>query len=142
MKPTILTLMLALALSSPACLIDNGHNDCYGDDCHVDSANFGFWWEFELGDGSLTDSCLRADVSRVDVRIYDEYGDLEYAVLDRPCGDMGLDLFDFYPGWYEIQLKARCGSGAYTHESWYDLWADAGENDFGVLTLDYLGPCF
>jgi hypothetical protein len=46
-----------------------------------------------LGDGSLTDSCLRADVSRVDVRIYDEYGDLEYAVLDRPCGDMGRLFF-------------------------------------------------
>ncbi len=122
-------------------IVDHEDQGCYGDYCGEGPGNMGFWWSFELADGSVTDSCELADVSRVDVRVYDSDGYLEYSVLDRPCGDLGLDLTNFASGWYDIQLVGRCSVGTTTHEGWFNQYIYPGENELGVLTLDYLGPC-
>jgi len=142
MKIANIALLAALVLAAPGCLIvDHEDPGCYGDYCGTEIGNFGFWWSFELDDGFVSDSCAVADVARIDVRVFDDYGDLEYAVLDRPCGDLGLDLIDFYTGYYELQLTGICPSGAVTHEGWYEFYVGPGDNELGVLVLDYLGPC-
>ena len=123
----------------PGCFVYT--DDPYPVDPDPTINSFGFYWFFELPNGDITDSCSLADVARVDVLVYYD-GDLEYAVYDRPCGDMGLDLYDFFRGWYEIQLIAYCPLGVATHEALYEsVWIDRGHNELGDLVLDYLGPC-
>jgi len=142
MRIANMSLLAALILFAPGCLIvDHEEPGCYGDGCTTTIGNFGFWWSFELQDGSLSDSCAVADVARIDVRVYDDWGDLEYVVLDRPCNDLGLDLLDFYTGYYDLQLTGRCPLGRITHEGWYEVYVGPGPNELGVLSLDYLGPC-
>jgi len=142
MKIANIALLAALVLAAPGCLIvDHEDPGCYGDYCGDPIGNFGFWWSFELADGSVSDSCDVADVARMDVRVFNDRGDLEYAVLDRPCRDLGLDLYDFRTGRYDLQLTGRCSLGSVTHEGWYEVYVDAGENELGVLVLDYLEPC-
>lgn len=138
----LLACLLTSAFISSGCMIvDHESPGCYGDECGLGPGNMGFWWSFELADGTTTDSCQMADVARVDVRVYDNEGYLEYSVLDRPCGDLGLDLTNFASDWYDIQLVGRCSSGTTTHEGWFNEYIYPGVNELGVLTLDYLGPC-
>lgn len=142
MKFANIALLAGLVLMAPGCLIvDHEDPGCTGDHCGTQIGNIGFWWSFELSDGDVADSCVVADVARVDVRVYDEWGELEYAVLDRPCGDLGLDLTNFYTGYYELQVTGRCNLGYVTHEGWFDFYLGPGDNELGVLVLDYLGPC-
>jgi hypothetical protein len=143
MKLAKIAILIGFCLAPASCLVvDHERVDCYGDYCDSEVGNIGFWWSFELPDGSVTDSCGLAEVARVDVRVYNDWGDLEFASMDRPCGDLGLDLFDFVSGWYSLQLTGRCNRGVITHDGYYDLWVGGGQNEFGVLVLDYLGPCW
>lgn len=143
MRIATIAILTGLMATAGGCLItDHEHIDCYGDYCGAGIGTIGFWWSFELPDGSVTDSCSLADVARVDVRVFNDRGDLEYLVPDRPCGDLGLDLFDFVSGWYGLQITGTCPSGSITHDGYFDLWVGSGSNDFGVLILDYLGPCW
>lgn len=144
MKRAHAFLMAAVvALAAPGCIfVEDGDPDCYGDYCGTGSGDIAFYWSFELADGSATDSCQLADVARIDTEVYDDQGYLEYSVFDRPCGDLGLVLTDFRPGYYELVLTGVCPLGTVTHEGWFEVWVEPGEvNDYGVLELDYLGPC-
>jgi len=145
MRSAKIALLAALVLAVPGCIIDDPLDPCYGDCCYDDCGPYygdiGFWWSFELDDGSVTDDCILADVARVDTRVYDEWDDLEYTVLDRPCGDLGLVMTNFEEGSYYIELTARCNRGTTTHEALYDVWVEPGMNDYGDLMLDYLRPC-
>lgn len=143
MKKILLSLSIfTVAFGANACLVvDHESQGCYGTDCGSSPGNIGFWWSFELADGSTTDSCELADVARVDVRVFDSEGYQEFSVLDRPCGDLGMDLTNFDSGWYDIELTGRCPTGVVTHEGWFDEYIYPGENELGVLTLDYSGPC-
>jgi hypothetical protein len=135
----ILPIMLFL---TPACIIvDHEHPGCIGEFCDENYGEIAFWWSFEMRDGSVTDSCYDAEISEMDVIIYDELGDLEFEALGRPCGDTGAIIDNFYPGTYELQLTAVCRTGMITHESYWDIEVYEGRNDFGVLILPYLGDC-
>lgn len=137
MKIVSIASLALIALSACVVVPDE---ECYGD-CYPDYGTIGFYWDFELYDTSITDDCALADVARVDIRIYDEFGQLEYSKLDCACGDAGYDLYDFYPGFYELQLTAYCPLRSVTHESTYEIEVYSGSNDFGSLTLDYLSEC-
>lgn len=140
---TLSCLMLpVLFMITPACIIvDDDHHHCVGDDCYVDLGNIEFFWDFELGFSGEVGLCYESEVAAVDVYIYDEWGDLEFRALDRPCEDTGAIIDNFYPGTYDIQLVGVCRSGAVTHEGWWTVDVYSGVNDFDYLTLSYLGPC-
>ena len=141
LKTTQIFIILALtSLAAGGCLFVDHDPDCVGDDCYADG-DIAFFWSFELADGGETSSCNLSGVARVDVEVFDEYGYSEFAVYDLACDSEGAVLTDFLPGAYEIQLVAYCRTGEPTHEAWFDLWVDSGFNDYGVLMLDYLGPC-
>lgn len=142
MKTTIGMLVPAMVLCLQGCIIvDHEDPDCIGDYCGSSTGDIEFFWAFELPDGSVTDECYLADVATMDVFIYDDFGDLEFRALDRPCEDMGAIIDNFYPGGYELELVATCRTGRITHEGWWYLDVYEGTNDFGTLTLSYLGPC-
>ncbi|MBN2497815.1 MAG: hypothetical protein JXR96_24685 [Deltaproteobacteria bacterium] len=130
------------AACAPGCLvIDHEDPGCIGD-CDPGIGDIAFYWNFELESGELTDSCTRADVARVDIEVFDSYGDSEFAVYDTPCEGQGAILTDFLAGRYHLELVAHCRNGIISHEGWYDLRVDLGENDYGTLTLDYLRSCY
>jgi hypothetical protein len=132
---------LALMLLVSGCVLIDHDHDCYGDECGTQPGDIGFYWAFRLPE-TVTDSCLQANVARMDVRLFDQYGEgLEFEVLDRPCGDQGAVLTEFWPGSYVLQLSARCRDGELGFEGWFDLSVGPGYNEFGTLTLDPLGGC-
>lgn len=133
-----------LVLASGCMIVDHhGHPGCIGDACGEEPADISFLWNFELSNGHTVDSCYMADVARIEIEIFDEWGNLEFATApDRPCEDLGATITDFLPGNYELTIRGVCPSGAYTHEGFWNLEVYSGYlNDFGVLTLPYLGPC-
>jgi hypothetical protein len=128
--------LIVIAMGASSCIIVDEHHEHGNGDIQ-------FYWDFRLPDGSTTDSCLWANVDRMDVQIFDEFGNLEF-VTDPPtsCNDGGATITDFYPGTYQIGLMGICPSGATTYEGWWDVDVFAEQvNDFGVLTLDYQGAC-
>jgi hypothetical protein len=135
------TLLASLVGGAGCVFIDPGH-DCYGDSCGTVPGDIGFYWSFELPEGGRTESCLQAGAARMDIRLYDQYGErLEFEVVDRPCGDQGAILTDFWPGSYVLQLAARCRDGGVGYVGWFDLWVGSGFNEFGTLTLEPRGGC-
>ncbi len=135
-----LSLLATTLMIAPGCFIEDHEEDCY-DDCGPGNGDIGFWWTFELADGSVTDDCFMADVARIDTRVYDEYDNLEYTVADRPCEDQGLVMTNFDEGMYYLEMTAHCRSGITTHEGQYEIWVEPGNNEYGDLVLDYLRPC-
>lgn len=141
MKAITFAILPVMLLLSPACiLVDDGHH-CVGDLCGADLGDIEFYWSFEMWDGRVTDSCYDAEISRMDVYIYDAWGDLEFRAEDRSCEDKGAIIDNFYPGTYELQLIAICRNGLITHEGFWEIEVYEDVNDFGVLTLPYLGDC-
>jgi len=141
-KTSLFMLPICLMLASQGCIIvDHEHPGCVGDACYEEPGEISFWWAFELYDGQTTDWCNVADVSRVDIVIYNSYGDPEFEALDRPCGDMGAIIDNFWPGTYEMQLVGICPTGYVTHEGWWEFEVYSGRNELGELVLDYLGDC-
>jgi hypothetical protein len=130
--------ILALTTTTFSACIMVPEDECFDGDCQTAYGSIGFYWDFELYDTSLSSDCVLADVARVDIRIYNEYGNIEYSKQDCPCVDAGYDLHDFYPGVYEIQLTAYNPLRYLTHESRYEIEVYEGANDFGTLTLNYL----
>ncbi len=140
-KSMMMTLSCLACLSFSGCyVVGNDPPGCLGGSCAVDPGEIWFYWSFEDAFGSVTDICTEAEVSRVGIYIYDDQGYLEFDA-ERPCGDFGAIIDNFYPGNYEIQLIGLCRAGWITHESWYQIDIDPGINDFGTLVLDYQGPC-
>jgi hypothetical protein len=139
------TIMLAIGsimfLSSGCIVLDHQHPGCVGADCNLQPGEIRFYWGFELEDGSSTDWCNAADVTAVDLTIYDAWGDVEFEAADRPCDDMGAIIDNFFPDDYDLQLVGICSTGEVTHEGYWTLAVDPGLNDYGTLVLDYLGPC-
>ena len=140
-KQSLWIIALSLSTLLQGCLIVDEDPDCIGDSCYAVDGDMAFYWDFELEDGSLTSSCATSEVARLDLEVFDEYGDSEFAVYDVPCESEGAILTNFLPGTYEIQLVGTCRTGEVTHEAWYELWVDSGANDYGTLTLDFLQPC-
>lgn len=142
MKAITFAILPVMLLLSPACLIVDHENPyCVGDLCGADLGDIAFCWSFEQWDGSATDSCYDAEISRMDVYIYDAWGDLEFRAEDRSCEDMCPLIDNFYPGTYELQLTAICRTGMITHEGYWEMEVYEDFNDYGVLTLPYLGDC-
>lgn len=142
MRAINIVILPILLLLSPACLIvDHEHPGCVGELCYEDYGEIAFWWSFETWDGGVTDSCYDAEVALMDIIVYDARGNPEFEALNRPCGDTGAIIDNFYPGNYELQLTAVCRTGMITHEGYWDMEVYAGRNDYGVLTLPYLGDC-
>lgn len=141
---TLSCLMLpVLFMMTPACFIvdEDPYYDCIGDECYVELGDIEFFWDFELDDYGNVGLCYESEVATVDVTIYDEWGDVEFRALDRPCEDLGAIIDNFRPGTYDIRLVGVCRSGAVTHEGWWTIDVYSGINDFDYLTLTYLGPC-
>jgi hypothetical protein len=139
-----LILLPALILLAPGCFwVDHNHHGCVGDQCGVTTGDIQFFWGFELAAGTTTDNCAVADVARIDLWIYNDLGNLEYSTSpDRPCGDLGAVITDFWPGYYQIEIEGICPTGAVTHQGVFDIEVYEGQiNDYGTLTLDYLAPC-
>ena len=142
MKAITFAILPVLLLLSPACvLVDHEGSHCIGDYCGTDLGDIAFYWSFEMGDGYVTDSCYDSEVAFVDVIIYDAWGDVEFEALNRPCGDLGAEIDNFYPDTYELQLTAFCRSGTITNEGYWDMEIYEGYNDYGTLTLPYLSDC-
>ena len=142
MRKTSVLLLPILFLLSPGCIIlDHEHPGCVGESCYVGTGEIQFYWAFEEVDGSVTDWCNVADVARIDIVIYNGWGDLEFEALDRPCEEMGAIIDQFLPDTYEMQLVGTCPTGRVTHEGWWEFDVYEGANDLGTLILDYLGAC-
>jgi len=123
-------------------MFEDDRHDCYGDGCGSLPGDIGFYWEFALPGGGSTDNCMLVDVARMDVRVYDAFGDqLEFEVRDRPCSDQGAILTDFWPGDYVLELGATCRLGGVGYTGWFDLGVFEGPNEFGTLVLDSSGGC-
>ncbi|RME25328.1 MAG: hypothetical protein D6806_08020 [Deltaproteobacteria bacterium] len=133
--------MAALAGTSACIVIDHEGSGCRGDLCWVDPGEITFYWAFELEDGSTTDWCDVADVARIDVTVYNDWGEVEFQALDRPCGDTGAIIDNFIPGTYTLNLRGICPLGVLTHEGWWTADVYPGINELGVLTLEYVGAC-
>jgi hypothetical protein len=141
-KTLAIAILPVMLLLSPACLIvDHEGPHCVGDLCGTDLGDIAFYWSFEMWDGYVTDSCYDSEVAFIDVIIYDAWGDVEFEALNRPCGDLGAEIDNFYPGTYDLQLVAFCRSGMITHEGYWEMEIYEGYNDYGTLTLPYLGDC-
>ena len=140
MKFASISLLATLVMMAPGCLIEGPDEHCYGD-YGPGNGDIGFWWNFELADGSVTDDCFTAEVARIDTRVYDDCDNLEYEVEDRPCEDLGLVMTNFDEGMYYLEMTAHCRSGITTHEGQYEIWVEPGNNEYGDLVLDYLRPC-
>ena len=133
---------LAVACCLPGCIvIDHEGGGCRGDLCSAEPGEMRFYWAFELEDGSASDWCDVAKVARIDIAIYNDWGEVEFMALDRPCGDAGAVIDNFLPGTYTINLRGVCQTATLTHEGWWTVDVHPGINDYGVLVLDYLGPC-
>jgi len=142
-KKSILVLLPVIMLLAPGCiLIDHENPGCIGSNCNEYPGDIRFYWAFELADGSSTDWCNVADIARIDLVIYDDWGDLEFEAYDLPCGDMGAIIDNFWPGTYELQLSGICSSGRITHEGWWEFDVYEGTNDYGTVVLDYVGRCY
>lgn len=136
-----LVLVMCITWAEGCLIVDPDGPSCIGDFCHTDVGDILFYWEFELQNQSVTDDCALAGVTRVDTFVWDDAGNLEFQVLNRPCGDRGLELQTFMGGDYELELKAYCPTGLLTHHGVYSIPVYSGDNDYGFLALDYLGPC-
>jgi hypothetical protein len=145
MNKLISILTLALLVVAPGCImVGHEHHDCLGDECYQENpGDIQFDWAFELYDTSSTSSCAVAEVARIEVNVYDSYGALEYTTTpNRPCEDLGATITNFSSGFYTLEMIGICPSGIETHQGSWDIEVYSGQlNDFGTLTLAYLGPC-
>jgi hypothetical protein len=139
---SVCVLAAALALGSTGCVFEDGEHGCYAEDCGSLPGDIGFYWAFALPGGGSTDNCMQADVARMDVRVWDAWGEeLEFEILDRPCTDQGALLTDFWPGDYTLELAATCRLGGEGFTGWFELQVFEGPNEFGTLVLDPSGGC-
>jgi hypothetical protein len=142
MRTIAIAILPVVLMLSPACIIvDHERPHCIGDLCGEDLGDIEFYWSFEMWDDSVTNSCADAEISRMDVYIFDSWGDLEFRAQDRPCEEMGAIIDNFYPGTYELQLTGICRTGLITHEGYWDIDIYSGTNDYDELVLPYLSDC-
>jgi hypothetical protein len=138
----VLTVLMLLTAAPGCILVDEHHHPaCVGEGCVVSTGEMLFYWAFELADGTVTDQCDVAEIAKVDITIYNGFGDLEFSAIDNPCGDLGAIIDNFLLDTYTIELQAMCTTGRFTHSGQWTVDLYEGSNDFGTLTLGYDSAC-
>ena len=144
MKAFKMLSVLAVLTLAPGCILvdEHHHPGCVGEECITSTGDMLFYWAFELVDGTVTDQCDLAEISKVDIYIYNGYGDLEFSAIDNPCGDLGAIIYNFLPDVFTIDLQAVCTTGRFTHSGQWTVDLYEGSNDYGILTLGYDDLCW